>query len=136
MNNIKKEEQEVLIKLMAEKKLSSETRLYRYTSRDYLIEDNDLFYLKAKLEPKDMVIDRYHGNWQSFLGSEIGMGISFLLDQETEYEKSDRVCVEVYLKDVLNQGGLLYEVTSLPAYINAVFCTIPSSKVPVKILDK
>jgi len=135
MGKITEAEQEVLIKLMAEKKITSNTRLYRYTSRDYLIKDNDLFYLKANLDPKDMIIDRYHGNWQSFLGLEIGMGISFLLNQETEYEKSDRVCVEACLKDVLNQGGLLYEVTSLPAHIEAVFCTIPESKIPVKIID-
>ena len=121
---------------MTEKKLTSETRLYRYTSREYLIEDNDILYLKAKKDPNDMIIDRYHGQWLSFVGSEIGEGISFLSNQEIEYKRNDRVCVEVYIKDVLNQGGLLYEVTSLAAYIKAYFCTLPNGRVQVKISEE
>lgn len=52
-----------------------------------------------------------------------------------EYERSDRVCVEIQLKDVLDQGGLIYNVTSLPAYLKAYFCTLPEGKIKVKLID-
>ena len=45
-------------------------------------------------------------------------------------------CVELILKDVLNQGGLIYTVTSLPAYIKAFFCTLPEGRVKVTVINK
>ena len=82
-----------------------------------------------------MVVDRYHGYWEVFIASEVGKGISFLSNIEAEYERSDRVCVEMNLKNVLDQGGLIYKVTSLPAYVNAFFCTLPDPQVQVKLTD-
>ena len=133
MKKITTEEQEVLSKFMKENNLTNESKLVRYTSKAYLKESNGQFFLEAKKEPLDMVVDRYHGFWEVFMASEVGQGISFLSNMEAEYNRSDRVCVEMCLKDVLDQGGLIYNVTSLPAYINAFFCTLPEGKVKVKI---
>jgi len=105
----------------------------RYTSRNYLKEIDGHLFLEAKKSPTDMVVDRYHGYWEVFLSSEVGQGISFITEKEEEYERSDRVCVVLNLKDVLDQGGLVYTVTSLPAYIKAFFCTLPEGKVKVEI---
>ena len=131
MKKLTKEEQQILNAFMKEYNLTSESKLYRYTSKNYLKESNRELYLESKKEPNDMVIDRYHGFWEVFLSSNIGQGISFLSNTEQEYERTDRICVEMQLKDVLDQGGLIYTVTSLPAYINAFFCTLPEGKVKV-----
>ena len=135
MKAINKEEQQILDTFMKENNLTTKSVLVRYTSRNYLSEINGELYLDAKTSPTDMVVDRYHGFWEVFLASEVGPGISFLSQREDEYERSDRVCVEIQLKDVLNQGGLVYDVTSLPAYIKAFFCTLPDGKVKVVTLD-
>ena len=127
------EEQEVLSKFMKDNNLTNESKLVRYTSKAYLKKSNGQVFLESKSEPLDMVIDRYHGFWEVFIASEIGSGISFLTNKEAEYDRSDRVCVEVFLKDVLDQGGLIYNVTSLPAYLNAFFCTLPDGRVKAEV---
>jgi hypothetical protein len=132
MKKITTEERKVLSKFMQENNLDSDSRLVRYTSKKHLNELNGNLYLNAKKEPIDMVVDRSHGFWEVFKASEIGQGTSFLSNREAEYDRSDRVCVEVHLKDVLDQGGLIYNVTSLPAYIKAYFCTLPEGSVKVK----
>ena len=131
MKKLTTEEQQILTAFMEENHLTPESKLFRYTSKDYLIEINGHSYLEAKKEPSDMVIDRYHGFWEVFIASEVGPGISFLSNKEEEYEKSNRVCVEMHLRDVLDQGGLIYKVTSLPAYIKAFFCTLPEGMIKV-----
>jgi hypothetical protein len=70
-----------------------------------------------------------------FIASEIGQGLSFLSNMEEEYESADRVCVEIKIHDVLDQGGLIYSVTSLPAYIKAFFFTLPEGSVKVTLSD-
>ena len=134
MKKLTTEEQQILTAFMEENNLTPESKLYRYTSKDYLIELNGQLYIEAKKEPSDLVVDRYHGFWEVFLASEIGPGISFLSNKEEEYEKSNRVCVEMHLRDVLDQGGLIYKVTSLPAYIKAFFCTLPKGKIKVTLV--
>ena len=134
MKKLTAEEKEVLTKFMLENKLTEDSKLYRYTANKYLIKTGDLVYLESKPDTTDMVVDRYHGFWEVFIASEIGQGISFLSNREAEYERPDRVCVEIRLKDVLEQGGLIYNVTSLPAYIKAYFCTLPDNKVKVNLV--
>jgi hypothetical protein len=135
MKIITKEEKQILDTFMKENNLTPESKLVRYTSKTYLKELSGEYFLEAKKEPQDMVVDRYHGFWEVFIASEIGQGISLLSNREVEYNISDRVCVEMRLKDVLDQGGLVYNVTSLPAYLNAFFCTLPDGMVKVKISD-
>lgn len=131
MKNPTTEEKDSLNAFMQENNLTGESKLYRYTSSHYLKKIDDQLFLEAKSEPIDMVVDRYHGFSEVSIASEIGQGISFLSSKEDEYDRSDRVCIEMKLKDVLNQGGLVYTVTSLPAYLKAYFCTLPEGKVKV-----
>jgi hypothetical protein len=135
MKKISKEEKQILDSFMKENNLNPESKLVRYTSKTYLKELSGEYFLEAKKEPLDMVVDRYHGFWEVFKASEIGQGTSFLSNREAEYDRSDRVCVEIHLKDVLDQGGLIYNVTSLPAYIKAYFCTLPEGKIKVNIVS-
>ena len=135
MKNHTAEEQESLTKFMHENDLTPDSKLYRYTSKSHIKENNNMLFLKAKSEPLDMVIDNYHGSSHVFISSDIGQGLSFLTAKEDEYDSSGRVCVELDLKDVLNQGGLVYAVTSLPAYLKAFFCTLPEGEVKVTVVS-
>lgn len=135
MKKLTTEEEQILKAFMQENNLTSDSKLVRYTSKKHLKELNGHLYLDAKKDPIEMVVDRYHGFWEVFIASEIGQGISFLSNREAEYDRSDRVCVELTLKDVLDQGGLIYSVTSLPAYIKAFFCTLPEGKVRVEAFN-
>ena len=125
------EELKILDEFMRENNLTLNTKLYRYTSKEYLLELNNQLYLKAKSEPLDMVVDNYHGSSHVFISSDIGQGLSFLDTKENEYENPDRICVSLKLQDVLDQGGLVYTVTSLPEYLKVFFCTIPEGKIKV-----
>jgi hypothetical protein len=135
MKHLTTEEKDSLNVFMQENNLTKESKLYRYTSNHYLKKIDDQLFLEAKSEPIDMVIDRYHGFSEVSIASEIGQGLSFLSDREDEYDRSDRVCVELKLKDVLDQGSLVYTVTSLPAYLKAFFCTLPEGLVKIKVVS-
>lgn len=129
------EEKNSLNAFMQENNLTEESKLYRYTSNHYFKKIDDQLFLEAKSDPIEMVINRYHGFSEVSIASEIGQGLSFLSTKEDEYDRPDRVCIEMKLKDVLDQGGLVYTVTSLPAYIKAYFCALPEGKVKVIVGD-
>lgn len=133
MRKTSKEENKILDQFMKENQLDGDSVLYRYTSRKYLSEKNGDLFLNAKIKPIDMVVDRYHGHWEVFIGSEIGQGISFLSSKEDEYKDGGRVCVQLKLDDALEQGALIYEVTSLPTYLKAYFFTLPAGSVKVSL---
>ena len=132
MNNSKEEHQRILKKFMNENELAENSIVYRYTSKKYLTENNGTMFMKAKQDPIEMVIDEYNGFGEVFIASEIGQGLAFLKNKEAEYENEDRICVEVMLKDILEQGGLIYEVTSLPAYLTSYFFTLPAGSVRIR----
>ncbi len=132
---ISKSEQEIMENLLRENKLNSNSVLYRYTSKKYLEKDsNGDYFLQAKTEPIDMVVDRYHGSYHVYIAHEIGPGLSFVKKREREYENPNRICVLVTVGDIIKQGGLIYSVSSLPAYLNAFFFTLPEGKINVKLL--
>lgn len=128
-------ELEILKKFMDENDLNQKSKLFRYTSKKYLNEIDGEYYIEAKTEPLDMIVDNYHGSSHVYISSSIGKGLAFLTAKENEYIEPDRVCIELNLKDILDQSGLVYEVTSLPAYLKAFFCTMPEGKVKVTIVD-
>jgi len=132
MNSISKTEKVLLNDLLKESNLNHESILYRYTSEKYLQKKNDSNHvLIASNEPVEMVVDFYKGQGHVIIAKNIGKGLSFLTEPLDEYKRDDRVCVLVKLGDLLLQGGLMYKVTSLPAYITAFFFTIPSGEVLV-----
>jgi hypothetical protein len=126
-----REELKILEGILEEFKLGSNSKLYRYTSRDYLQEMNGELYLNAKTYSTDTVIDHYEDKGHFYTSGEIGKGLSFLRQAEKDYIREDRVLVSVRLGDVLDQGGLIYRITSLSSYLEGYFCTLPKECVKV-----
>ena len=135
MKKITNSEKEILENLLQENKLNYDSVLYRYTSEKHLEKDkNNNYFLIAKTEPIDMVVDIYNGDYHVFIAKDIGSGISFLTKQEQEYQNQERFCVAVTLRDIIEQGGLVYTVSSLPVYLKAFFLTLPEGKIKVKLI--
>ena len=61
------------------------------------------------------------------------MGLSFTTNEEQDYHTDETVSVKLKLKDILDQGGLIYKVISLPEYVRAYYFTIPEGSVKVQI---
>ena len=132
MAKISEKNKDQLQRILDDSKLSIDTVLYRFTSEKYLIKKDDQEFLNANEEPHEMVVDHYKGPGHVFMAKDIGPGLSFLTEPLDEYERDDRICVKVKLKDLLHKGGLIYQVTSLPAYITAYFFTLPGGSVGVE----
>lgn len=125
----------ILSEIMHENKLDKEGLLYRFTSDKYLKHSEDgSEYIIANDAPQEMVIDKYDGQGHVFIAKDIGPGLTFMTEPLEEYVREDRVCVSVKIADILDQGGLIYSVTSLPAYITAYFVTLPKKELPIKKL--
>lgn len=123
---------EIIQDILTDSKLSGDSKLFRYTSLKYLIEEsNGGLHLKVNPDAKEMVVDPYDGNRHVFMANEIGPGLSFLSEPLEEYEKEDRVCVSTTVEELLSNGAKVYNVTSLPTYIKAFFFSIASDRVKV-----
>jgi hypothetical protein len=70
------------------------------------------------------------------IANNIGAGLAFTLSVEEDYNSNDKLCVEVKLEDILDQNGLIYEVTSVPEYVKAFFFSLPDKKIKVEVYDK
>ena len=135
MKNISKADKEILVDFLKKHKLNYDSILYRFTSEKYLKQNKEgAEVLMANNEPVEMVVDTYKGHGHVFIARDIGPGLSFLTDVLDEYDRNDRVCVSVKISDLLAKGGLIYKITSLPAYITAFFFTMPDGKVRIKQL--
>ena len=125
----------VLKSFMEQNSFTPESLFFRYTSSQYLEETNDgIIYLSAIKNPTEMIIDAYHGG-HSLMAKNVGMGLTFTTSVEDDYKSADKKCIEVKLKDILDQNGLIYKVTSVPEYIQAFFFTLPNEKIKVKICE-
>lgn len=132
MESLSKADKEILKNVLEENNLNTDTILYRFTSERFLKKNTDgTEALAANDEPLEMLVDTYKGHGHVFIASDIGPGLSFLTEPLDEYERDDRVCVTAKVGDLLASGGLIYKVTSLPAYITAYFFTLPGKEVPV-----
>jgi len=132
MESISKVDKGILENVLEENKLNTDTTLYRFTSEKFLKKNTDgTEVLTANDEPVEMVVDTYKGQGHVFIAKEIGPGLSFLTEPLNEYEREGRSCVSAKVGELLAQGGLLYKVTSLPAYITAFFFTLPTGDVKV-----
>jgi len=124
--------QEILQDILSNYKLNEDSILCRFTSEKYLKKANGQETLIVNNEPQEMVIDTYEGHGHVFMAKDIGPGLSFLTEPLDEYKHDDRICVSVRIKDLLSQGGLMYKVTSLPAYVTAFFFSLPNGEVEVE----
>jgi len=132
MANISRHDKEILENILKENNLNSDSILYRFTSEKHLKKyDDGTPGLIVNDEPVDMLIDHYKGQGHVYIAREIGPGLSFMTEPLEEYVRDDRICVSVKIGDLIEEGGLIYKVSSLPKYINAFFFTLPEGIVPV-----
>jgi len=134
MKKINDKEFEILNDIMVEYNLSSESVLFRYSLPKHLITSKQGTTVHAKDNPEEIIIDRYQGAGHSVHARNIGAGLAFTLVAEEVYKSSRKVCIEVKIKDIIEQGGLIYKVTSVPAHIDAFFFTLPKGNVRIKVV--
>jgi hypothetical protein len=125
----------LLAELMASNDLNAESRFYRHTLPEFLepAGEGGLHRLSANDDPSEAVVDVYGGGHIS-LAMRVGPGLAFAETAESEWQDSDRVCVEVHLADVLEQGGLIYPVESVITD-RVWYMTLPSGGVTVRVAD-
>ncbi len=135
MKKITDKEFEILNDIMSAYNLSSESVLFRYSLPKHIsTTDQSITTINAKDNPEEIIIEGYQGGGHSIHASNIGPGLAFTLVAEEDYKTPHKVCIEVKIKDIIEQGGLIYKVTSVPAHINAFFFTLPQGKVKVKVV--
>jgi hypothetical protein len=136
MSKEKSNREAILKRIIAENSFTPETSFFRYTSPKHLVESQDgRTFINAFKNPMEMIIDIYHGG-HSLIANNIGPGLAFTLSVEEDYNSNDKLCVEVKLEDILDQNGLIYEVTSVPEYVKAFFFSLPDKKIKVEVYDK
>jgi len=125
---------EILQQLMLEDNLTPDSEFYRYTKKSHIIEHRDgSLTITANNNPPEMIIDLYDGQGHTFRADSVGQGLSFTTKEEQDYRTDETVSVKLKLKDILDQGGLIYKVISLPEYVKAYYFTIPSGKVKIQM---
>jgi hypothetical protein len=125
---------EILQQLMLEDNLTPDSEFYRYTKKSHIIEHRDgSLTITANSNPPEMIIDLYDGQGHTFRADSVGQGLSFTTKEEQDYRTDETVSVKLKLKDILDQGGLIYKVISLPEYVKAYYFTIPSGKVKIQM---
>ena len=128
------EKNKILQQLMLDDNLTPDSEFYRYTKKPHIIEHKDgSLSITANSNPPEMIIDLYDGQGHTFRADSVGQGLSFTTKEEQDYRTDETVSVKLKLKDILDQGGLIYKVISLPEYVKAYYFTIPKGKVKVQI---
>lgn len=128
------DKKEILQQLMLEDNLSPDSEFYRYTKKSHINKNKDgSLSITANSNPPEMVIDLYNGQGHTFRADSVGQGLSFTTKEEKDYYTDESVSVKLKLKDILDQGGLIYKVISVPEYVNAYYFTIPSGKVKINL---
>jgi hypothetical protein len=125
---------EILQQLMLEDNLGPDSELFRYTKKSHILKNKDgSLTITANSNPPEMVIDLYNGQGHTFRADSVGPGLSFTTKAEQDYCTDESVCVKLKLKYILDQGGLIYKVISVPEYVNAYYVTIPSGTVKIQM---
>lgn len=142
--------QAALDQLLAEHRFTGETLLYREAERAALIATGTagVYQLRANAKPSESVVDLY-GQGYLVQAEQVGPGLAFAESAAPNWQETmelrtmkagrggpgspqvDRVEVEVRLKDILEQGGLLYPVESVTEE-RAWYCTLPAGSVLVR----
>ncbi|MFT7518442.1 MAG: 8-oxo-dGTP pyrophosphatase MutT (NUDIX family) [Kiritimatiellia bacterium] len=118
--------------ILEEAGLSAETLLYRASLPEHLVPVHGSTWLTASAEAGEAVVDVY-GVGHTIVAQDAGPGIALAESSENEWAAPDRTMVAVRLGDVLDQGGLIYPVTSV--IIEKVwFCTLPTGRVGARIV--
>jgi hypothetical protein len=142
--------QAALDKVLLENGFAGDTRLYREAARESLIPTGTpgVYRLPANATPSEAVVDVY-GQGHLVQAEQVGSGLAFAQSASPNWQETmemralregrdrpgglplDRVEVEIRLRDVLSQGGLIYPVESVIVE-RAWYCTLPSGSVEVR----
>jgi hypothetical protein len=140
--------QAVLVKLLEEHGLGAETRLYREVTADALVATDTpgVFRIGANPSPSESVVDVY-GQGYLVQAEQVGPGLAFAETPRPNWQETMEmralkargggatpfppVEVEIQLRDVLSQGGLIYPVESVTVE-RVWYCTLPSESVDVR----
>lgn len=109
--------------------LSADTILFRATLPEHLRaeEGGEGHVLAANPDPVEGIVD-VHGSGHIVVASTIGPGVALTETQDNEWMAEDRILVSVRLGDVIDQGGLVYPVSSVITD-KVWFCTLPEGGV-------
>jgi len=125
-NNINEE-------MLKEYHLTGETILFRYTKNHHLEKINNVEYIISAIkDPLEMVINK-PGGGHIVNAANLGQGLSFATKPEPDYAIENKICVKVELNKILEQGGQVYKVVSVPGYIDAYYLTMPEGKINVQL---
>ena len=124
-----------LDELMRSNKLAPDTRLYRASLPDYLKESATagVSRVSANEKPSEAVTDVYR-NGHLINAEHIGPGLAFAESRDLEWSAPERKVIELALKDVLDQGGLIYPVESVTTE-RVWYVTLPDGDVQVRVID-
>lgn len=119
--------------LMKENQLTENTILYRYTYPEFLaLVEGNRYKLSANENATEMIEDIY-GSGHLKMAKYVGKGLTFLLQQESEFDLPGKKCVRLRLKEVLSQGGMIYPDRS--SFVSgSFFLTIPLGFVEVEMV--
>jgi hypothetical protein len=143
--------QATLDKLLEDYGLASDTRLYREVAPEALITTDTpgVFRIHANRAPSESVVDVY-GQGHLVQAEQVGPGLAFaesaspnwqetiemrtLKNQGTGGMSLPPIEVEVQLKDILQQGGLVYPVESVTVE-RVWYCTLPEDGIDVRAVS-
>ena len=125
-----------LEELMRSNDLTAETRLYRYSLPEFVRPTNEpgIAEITANDDPSEAVVDVY-GQGHTTLAVHMGAGIAFSESADNDWRSDSRRCVELRLGDALDQGGLVYPVTSITTD-RVWYVTIPQGQIRVRVLGE
>jgi peptidoglycan hydrolase-like protein with peptidoglycan-binding domain len=114
--------------------LDADSRLYRHSLPEYLSSTDDGGHrISANADPSEAVTNVY-GQGHVELAVHVGPGLSFSESPENSWKDAGRICVELRLADVLEQGGRVYPVESI-ATERVWYVTLPEGSVRVRVVD-
>ena len=116
---------------MAANNLGDESRLYRATLAEFLTPTarDGSYWITANSDASEALVDVYEGGHICVAGQK-GPGLAFVEAPDNEWCTAERSCVQVRLRDVLDQGGLIYPVESVITS-KVWFFTLPKGGVEV-----
>ena len=124
-------ENEKLETLMKSEGLTKDTILYRHTTEKHMeAAKNGLFKLFANSEATEIIEDHYDSG-HLIMAKYVAAGLAFTTEKDTEYKSDSKICVEMPLSEILDQGGLVYpDPGSFEA--SSFFLSMPDGFVMVK----
>ena len=125
---------ETMENLMISEGLAPETKLYRYTNAHHVFKiDSKETLVKANTEAQEMVVNHYTSGHIT-KAKEVGAGLAFCISRENEYKEEGKLCVEISLKTIIDQGGKIYKDKSSFQY-DSWFLTMPDGEAVVRLIE-